>query len=124
MAQPAPLPDRDSQASSEGAAAWQDAEPFTVEAQGQSLTFYPAGQDRLDALVALIDGAETSFRAFYYMYGDDACGERVRDALVRAAQRGVAVSLAIDGFGSDKVDDDFFAPLVEAGGRFTRFQAK
>ena len=124
MAQPAPLPDRDSQASSEGAAAWQDAEPFTVEAQGQSLTFYPAGQDRLDALVALIDGAETSFRAFYYMYGDDACGERVRDALVRAAQRGVAVSLAIDGFGSAEVEDGFFAPLIEAGGRFTRFQAK
>ena len=124
MAHPAPLTDRDGQASSGGARAWQDAEPFTVEAQGQSLTFYPAGQDRLDALVALIDGAQTSFRAFYYMYGDDACGERVRDALVCAAQRGVAVSLAIDGFGSDKVEDDFFAPLVEAGGRFTRFQAK
>jgi cardiolipin synthase len=58
------------------------------------------------------------------MYGDDECGVRVRDALVRAAQRGVAVSLAIDGFGSAEVEDGFFAPLIEAGGRFHRFQAK
>ncbi|MCH2487937.1 MAG: phospholipase D-like domain-containing protein, partial [Erythrobacter sp.] len=94
------------------------------EAQGQSLTFYPAGEDRLSALIDLIDGARTSFRAFYYMYGDDACGVKVRDALVRAAERGVDVSLAIDGFGSDKVEDEFFAPLVKAGGRFDRFQAK
>lgn len=124
MAQPVPRSDRDEHDREAAPPAWRDPEPFSVEAQGQSLCFYPAGEDRLDALVELIDGAQTSFRAFYYMYGNDACGERVRDALVRAAQRGVDVSLAIDGFGSDKVEDDFFAPLIDAGGRFERFQAK
>ena len=124
MAQPLSRSDRDEHDREAAPTEWRDPEPFSVEAQGQSLSFYPAGKDRLNALVELIDGAQTSFRAFYYMYGNDACGERVRDALVRAAQRGVDVSLAIDGFGSDKVEDDFFAPLIEAGGRFERFQAK
>ena len=102
---------------------WQDPEPFHVEAQGQSLTFYPRGQDRLDALIELIDGAQETLHAFYYMYAEDEAGTRVRDALVRAAGRGVDVILFVDGFGSD-VKDEFFEPLRAAGGRFDKFLAK
>jgi cardiolipin synthase len=50
-----------------------------------------------------------------YMFNTDRAGERVRDALVEAARRGVAVQLLIDGFGSG-AGPDFFAALSRAGG--------
>lgn len=75
------------------------------------------GPERLDTLIALIDGARESLRLLFYIYASDASGARVRDALVAAAGRGVSVALIIDGFGSDKASDArFFAPLSEAGG--------
>jgi len=101
-------------------AAYRDPEPFSVDAQGQSLTFYPAGKDRFERLLSLIDGARTSLRMAFYIYAEDETGTRVRDALIAAARRGVAVTLIIDGFGSS-ASDEFFAGLEAAGGRFCRF---
>jgi cardiolipin synthase len=100
-----------------------DLEPFTVAAAGHDFTFYPHGQDRLSALVDLIDSAETSLKVFYYLFDNDVSGTRVRDALVAAAERGVAVSLIVDDFGND-AGAAFFEPLTEAGGRFAVFSPK
>ena len=94
---------------------------FTVD--GNRLTLLDTGPRCLDALVALIDGARASLRVLYYIYADDASGRRVRDALVRAAERGVRVALIVDGFGSD-VDADFFAGLEAAGASVCRFSAR
>ncbi|MCL4673625.1 MAG: cardiolipin synthase B, partial [Sphingomonadaceae bacterium] len=77
---------------------FRDEEPFTVAAQGQSLTFYPAGRDRLAALLALIEGARESLRLCFYIFVEDEAGIRVRDALVAAARRGVDTRLIVDGF--------------------------
>ena len=52
---------------------------------------------------------------------EDEAGTRVRDALLRAAGRGVEVSLLVDGFGASEATEGFFAPLAEAGARFCRF---
>jgi cardiolipin synthase len=93
--------------------------PMTVD--GNRLTLLPDGPMRLDALVALIDGAEHSLRLLYYMFLNDASGERVKQALLRARSRGVAVSLLIDGFGSSATPDNYFADLSRAGAKFCRF---
>jgi len=85
---------------------------FTVA--GNRLTLLDTGPRRLDALLALIDGARHSLRILYYIYADDGAGRRVNAALVAAARRGVSVSLIVDGFGSH-VDDATFAPLNAAG---------
>jgi len=90
-----------------------------VEVAGNRLTLYPDGPERLDALVSLIDEAAVSLRVLYYIWKDDAAGQRVRDALVRAAERGVDVKLLVDGFGA--AGEGFFQPLVDAGGSFCRF---
>ena len=90
-----------------------DPPPFTVEAQGQKLVFYPAGKDRLAALIAMIESARESIRMCFYIFAEDASGVMVRDALAAAAARGVDVHLIIDGFGAD-ARKEFFAPLVEA----------
>jgi cardiolipin synthase len=97
-----------------------DPPSFAVEAQGHSLTFYPNGQDRLRALLGLIDGAREHLCLAFYIFATDECGTRVRDALAGAARRGVDVRVIVDGFGA-LADASFFAPLTEAGGSFCCF---
>ena len=87
---------------------------FTVE--GNRLLLLVTGRARLDALIALIDGAQRSLRLLYYIYADDDTGAQVNAALIRAAARGVSVALIVDGFGAGLVADRaFFTPLREAG---------
>lgn len=89
---------------------------------GDRLTLLDTGPRRLDALLALIDGARTSLRLLYYIYTDDAVGARVRDALTAAVERGVQVTLIVDGLGSDPAYDKyFFASLKGAGGKVCFF---
>lgn len=90
------------------------AEVFTVDTT--RLALLTRGPERLDALVALIDGASLTLRLLYYIYADDEAGRRVHQALLKAAERGVKVALIVDGFGSDASSRDaFFGPLDKAG---------
>lgn len=98
-----------------------DPKPAPHEVAGNRLTLLPDGPQRLDALIGLIDGARTSLRLLYYIWCEDKAGTRVRDALVRAAERGVEVALLVDGFGAADARESFFAPLTQAGARFCRF---
>jgi cardiolipin synthase len=100
-----------------------DADPniATHEIAGNKLTLLPDGPERLEALIALIDEARTSLRLLYYIWCEDESGTRVRDALLRATERGVEVALLVDGFGAADAREDFFAPLSHAGARFCRF---
>lgn len=87
---------------------------FTVD--GNRLTLLETGPDRYRRLMALIAGARRSIRMLFYIYVDDEAGRAVRDALIEAALRGVAVSLTVDGMGSEPATREaFFDPLAEAG---------
>ena len=105
-------------------AEYRDPPPFAVSAQGHELTFYPAGEDRLDRLLALLDSAETSIRMCFYIFADDECGRALVERLLAARKRGVDVSLLIDSFGSNGTRDAMFAPLREAGCRYCCFSPK
>jgi cardiolipin synthase A/B len=106
-----------------------DAEPRQTGAEiaatvdGNRLILLPDGPQRLETLIALIDGAREELRVLYYIYKDDVSGRRVRDAMLAACRRGVKVSLLIDGFGSD-VPDGFFQELTDAGCQFCRYSAR
>ena len=91
---------------------------------GNRLTLLPDGPQRLEALIALIEEAKESLRFLYYMFLEDESGQRVRDALVAAAARGVRVSLLVDGFGSDAASSAFFQPLIDGNVDFCRFSPK
>ncbi len=93
--------------------------PMTVA--GYRLALLADGPQRLEALVELIDGAEESLRVLYYIWDNDASSRRIRDALVRAAARGVKVSVLVDGFGAANASEAFFKPLVEGNAQFCRF---
>ena len=90
---------------------------------GNAIRLLERGEDRLRALLALIDGAERSLRLLFYIYADDEAGRQVRDALIAARARGVTVSLMVDGFGS-AAGDRFFAPLEGAGAEVCRFSPR
>ncbi len=80
-------------------------------------------EDRLQAVLALIDSAETSLRMIIYMFDGDTTGREVLAHLVAAAERGVEVQLMIDSFGSGDVDNAFFLPLETAGGHYHVFSS-
>lgn len=102
---------------------YRDPEPFHIEAQGLKFGFYPAGKDRLARLLRLIDEAKETLDIAFYIFARDTSATAVRDAMVNAAKRGVAVRIIVDGFGAD-ADAVFFAPLLDAGGTFYCFHAK
>lgn len=97
-----------------------DPPPFSVEAQGLTLNFFPGGRERYDALLGMIAGADTRLKLAFYIFATDESGAAVRDALVEAARRGVDVRVIVDGFGT-VAGQTFFGPLVEAGGKFCCF---
>lgn len=102
---------------------YQDPASFDIEAAGHAFTFLPGGADRLEALLSHIDSAEKHLCVCFYLFQPDYAGTRVRDALVKAARRGVEVHLLVDAFGTD-AQAPFFGPIVRAGGRFDMFSAR
>ena len=66
---------------------------------GNRLTLLKNGEQYFPALVAAIDAATAEVFLETYIFADDQTGSLVADALARAAARGVATHLLIDGFG-------------------------
>lgn len=97
---------------------------IVLDVAGNRLTLLPDGPERLDALIRLIDEATETLRLLYYIFLGDAAGARVRDALIAAVERGVKVSLLVDGFGSDAAKEEFFQPLIDSACQFCRFSPK
>lgn len=91
---------------------------------GHDLHLIHAPEDRLAAVLGLINKARQSIRMCFYMYAPDHTGEEVLAALVAAAHRGVRVQLIIDSFGSSDISDSFFDPLVAAGGAYHCFSTR
>lgn len=85
------------------------------------LALIEEGPERLTTLLRIIDEAHDRLCLYYYIFAQDGSGERVRQALLDACGRGVAVTVMIDAFGSSETSDAFFAPLQKAGARFGRF---
>ncbi len=88
---------------------------------GCSVSWFRDGGRAFDVLEEAIDRARHHVHLCYYIWEPDRTGTRMRDALVRAANRGVEVRLLLDDVGSLAAGRRFFAPLVEAGGRVARF---
>ena len=75
-----------------------------------------------DRMEALIDAAQRIVHLQVYIFGNDATGERIGAALVRAAQRGVKVFLIADGFASRGISPELVKALRDAGGHFRWFE--
>lgn len=82
---------------------------------GNRLTLLCNGEQYFPALVDAFDAARYEIFLETYIYADDETGSLVADALARAAARGVAVHLLIDGFGSRGFPTRFQRMLGAAG---------
>lgn len=98
--------------------------PIDAEVDGNKLRLAISGKDRLGLLLGMIDGAKSTLRLFFYIFGNDATAEKVRAALIAARQRGVKIWLLVDGFGSANWADEVFKPLIDAGVFFARFNPR
>lgn len=67
---------------------------------GNKLTLLLSGADYFPALEAAIDRATDRVFLDTYIFANDATGQRIAAAMLRAAQRGVAVHLLVDGYGA------------------------
>ena len=74
------------------------------------------GGEFFGTLLAEIEKARTSIRLEMYIYMDGNPGDRVRDALLAAIQRGVRVTILLDAFGSMELPDEYWAEVMAAGG--------
>ncbi|HEX9182802.1 MAG TPA: cardiolipin synthase ClsB [Burkholderiales bacterium] len=89
---------------------------------GNRLKLLCNGEQYFPALVEAIDAARVEVFLETYLYGDDETGSLVTDALARAAARGVAVHLLIDGFGARDFAPRFWRVLREAGAQVLVFR--
>lgn len=88
---------------------------------GNDAAYLADGRDQMAWMLAAIENARTRIDLEIYIFEADATGETLRDALARAAARGVKVRLMYDSVGSGDAGPDFFAPIEAAGGKVTEF---
>ena len=105
---------------------------MTQWVEGNRITLLTTGDEYFPALEVAIDAARDEVHLETYIFENDPTGQRIAECLARAARRGVAVRLLVDGFGAsnlvqplrdileaDKVSILVFRPEL-AKGRFRR----
>lgn len=81
----------------------------------EQLVLLQNGVEFFPQLCAAIDAAQHSIHLETYIYAADATGRMVADALLRAAVRGVAVRVLLDGYGSAELPQRWVDDLRTAG---------
>ncbi len=82
---------------------------------GNAVALLENGEQYFPALEAAIDAAAHEIFLQSYIFDDDRTGRRIAAALTRAAARGVAVRVMVDGFGGRSFVAGLLPPLREAG---------
>lgn len=80
------------------------------------------GREYFDRLIQLIESATVSIHLQTYIFSEDETGSEVTEALIRAAQRNVAVNLVVDGYASQSLSADFIAKIKSGGIQFRFFE--
>lgn len=88
---------------------------------GHQIQLLHGGADFFPALVHAIDASRHEVRLETYIFCFDASGEQVAAALERAALRGVAVFVVVDGIGTLEVPVQWMQRFSDAGVQWHRF---
>jgi cardiolipin synthase A/B len=89
---------------------------------GNHLRLLRNGEEYFPALVAAVDEASSEIFLETYIFADDETGSLVVDALARAAARGVAVHVLLDGFGARDFATRFRAMMRQSGAHMLVFR--
>src|SRR6266436_550289 len=79
------------------------------------------GHDVFPAMLTAVDAAQRSVCLETYTYSHDSLGEKFRDALIRARERGARVQVLYDALGSMSLSTSFWEPLRKVGGEVRQF---
>ena len=82
---------------------------------GHRLDLLQGSRDLFPALIEAIDGALNEVRLETYIFDFTASGADVAGALERAARRGVAVMVVVDGFGSETISPEWHERFALSG---------
>ncbi len=82
---------------------------------GNRVELLETGAEYFPALIAAIEAAGSEIHLHAYIFQNDATGRAVATALARAARRGVAVHVLVDGFGSREFGRTLGQDLLSAG---------
>lgn len=82
-------------------------EPLTASVDSNNLTTYTYGEHLFRDMIAAIDGATDFVYLVTYIWKSDELGQRFKDAVIRASERGVLVCLVFDGFANLVVPREF-----------------
>ncbi|MDZ7647493.1 MAG: phospholipase D-like domain-containing protein [Cytophagales bacterium] len=75
-----------------------------------------------DKLENLIERARETIHLQIYIYAADETGQRITDALIRAALRGVKIFLLLDGYASRSLPDEWIMAIKKSGIYFRWFE--
>lgn len=81
--------------------------PTTTEVQGSQVTTYTYGEYLFADMISAIDEAQDFVYLASYIWKGDEVGQQFKDAVLRAADRGVLVCLVFDGFANLVVPREF-----------------
>ncbi len=87
----------------------------------RTIELHSQGAQALAGLMNVIERATRSLEVCTFVFGNDEIGERVSQALLRAAQRGVVVRLLVDAVGSLQTRRGALAALRDGGVQVRRF---
>jgi cardiolipin synthase A/B len=91
------------------------------ESEADAYHWLRNGDETYEATRVAIDKATCLVQFEMYIFQPCPPGDALRDAMVRAAERGVEVRVLLDAFGSITLSEKYWAPLQEAGGSLRWF---
>jgi cardiolipin synthase len=91
---------------------------------GNRVTLLRSGTEYFPALLSAIHAAKAEIFLESYIYAGDGTGQRITDALEDAADRGVAVRVLVDGFGSKDMPRRIRQQLLDAGAQVFVYRPK
>lgn len=97
---------------------WLDFKTFTV---GNNVKLINGGEEFFATIEHVIRSAEKVLHLQIYRFDSDATGERIINALLIAANRGVKISIVVDAYGSSRFTEESENILENAGISFRRF---
>jgi cardiolipin synthase len=88
---------------------------------GHAITLLEGGASYFPALLEAMESSRDEIRLETYIFNFDVTGEQVAAALVRAALRGVAVYVVMDGIGTAEIPPSWELQFKQAGVQWCRF---
>lgn len=89
---------------------------------GNRIELLRTGAEYFPALEAAFDEAKREICLETYIFEDDTTGRRIAQALMRAARRGVAVHMLLDGFGSKDLSEALLQEMGSCGVRVLKYR--